>query len=81
VEDKEGPPSRAYLKLQEALTLARRWPQRGDRCLDAGACPGGWTWVLANLGAQVTAVDRSPLEDRIMARPEVNFIKQRRFHI
>lgn len=79
MEDKEGPPSRAYLKLQEALTLARRWPQPGDRCLDAGACPGGWTWVLATLGAQVTAVDRSPLEDRIMTRPEVNFIKHDAF--
>lgn len=78
-EDKFGPPSRAYLKLQEALTLARRVPQPGDRCLDAGATPGGWTWVLAKLGTQVTAVDRAPLDDRVSAMPGVNFIKHDAF--
>ncbi|MDB5487546.1 MAG: hypothetical protein JWQ58_1261, partial [Reyranella sp.] len=34
VEDKVGPPSRAYLKLWEALVRLRRWPQPGERCLD-----------------------------------------------
>ena len=78
-EDKLGPPSRAYLKLQEALTRARRWPGAGDVCLDAGATPGGWTWVLAGLGAQVTAVDRAPLDDRILALPNVRYLKHDAF--
>ena len=43
VEDKTGPPNRAYLKLWEALVRLRRWPQPGERCLDLGASPGGWT--------------------------------------
>ena len=60
VEDKIGPPSRAYLKLWEALVRLRRWPQPGERCLDLGASPGGWTWVLATLGASVVAVDKAP---------------------
>ena len=30
VEDRAGPPSRAYLKLWEALTRAGRWPQPGE---------------------------------------------------
>jgi 23S rRNA (cytidine2498-2'-O)-methyltransferase len=67
VEDREGPPSRAYLKLWEALVRCRRWPGPGDRCLDAGASPGGWTWALARLGARVAAVDRSPPEPRVLA--------------
>jgi 23S rRNA (cytidine2498-2'-O)-methyltransferase len=66
-EDREGPPSRAYLKLWEALTRCRRWPGPGDRCLDAGSSPGGWTWALARLGAAVTAVDRADLDPRIGA--------------
>ena len=51
VEDRTGPPNRAYLKLWEALVRLGRWPGPGERCLDLGASPGGWTWVLARLGA------------------------------
>jgi 23S rRNA (cytidine2498-2'-O)-methyltransferase len=73
VEDKVGPPSRAYLKLWEALVRLRRWPKPGERCLDLGACPGGWTWVLARLGAQVIAVDKAPLDSRVAAMPGVEW--------
>lgn len=73
LEDREEPPSSAYKKLQEALALLGRWPSPGERCLDAGACPGGWTWVLAKTGADVTAIDRSPLAPEVAARPNVAF--------
>ncbi len=71
VEDREGPPNRAYLKLQEALTLLGRHPGPGERVLDAGASPGGWTYVLAKLGAEVVAVDRAPLDPSVAAMPGV----------
>jgi 23S rRNA (cytidine2498-2'-O)-methyltransferase len=71
LEDRVGPPSRAYLKLWEALTLCRAWPGPGDICLDLGAAPGGWTWVLAKLGATVTAIDKAPLTPAIAAMPNV----------
>ena len=70
-EDREGPPSRAYLKLWEAFLHARRWPAAGERCLDLGAAPGGWTWALARLGARVTAVDKAPLDPRVLRMPGV----------
>lgn len=73
VEDRIGPPNRAYLKLWEALTRLRRWPQPGERCLDLGASPGGWTWVLAKLGATVLAVDKAPLDPRIAAMAGVTW--------
>jgi 23S rRNA (cytidine2498-2'-O)-methyltransferase len=72
VEDKEGPPNRAYLKLWEALTLIGERPAPGDLCLDLGASPGGWTWVLAGLDAQVIAVDKAPLDPRIAAMAGVD---------
>ncbi|MDR3115351.1 MAG: hypothetical protein LBU25_07515 [Treponema sp.] len=78
-EDTKGPPSRAYLKLWEALVRFRTWPGPGDRCLDAGASPGGWTWALARLGAEVTAVDRAPLADRVLAMPGVRWIRHDAF--
>jgi 23S rRNA (cytidine2498-2'-O)-methyltransferase len=71
VEDKEGPPSRAYLKLWEALTRLGAYPGPGDRCLDLGAAPGGWSWALAKLGAQVVAVDKAPIEAAVLAMPGV----------
>jgi 23S rRNA (cytidine2498-2'-O)-methyltransferase len=71
IEDHIGPPSRAYLKLWEALTRFGRWPVAGEQCLDLGASPGGWTWVLAKLGADVTAVDKAPLAATVAAMPGV----------
>jgi 23S rRNA (cytidine2498-2'-O)-methyltransferase len=71
VEDRTGPPSRAYLKLWEALTLCGAMPGPGERCVDLGASPGGWTWVLAKLGADVLAIDKAPLAPDIAAMPGV----------
>jgi 23S rRNA (cytidine2498-2'-O)-methyltransferase len=71
VEDHIGPPSRAYLKLQEALVRFGQWPKAGEQCLDLGAAPGGWTWVLASLGATVTSVDKAPLDPSVRAMPNV----------
>jgi 23S rRNA (cytidine2498-2'-O)-methyltransferase len=71
-EDHIGPPSRAYLKLWEALTRFGKHPGPGETCLDLGASPGGWTWVLAKLGASVTAVDKAPLAASVAAMPGVS---------
>lgn len=81
VEDKEGPPSRAYLKLWELFTLTRAWPKPGERCLDLGSAPGGWTWVLAELGAEVLSVDKAPLEPRVAARANVEHRRESAFSL
>jgi len=73
VEDRDGPPSRAYLKLYEAFVRLRQWPVAGETCLDLGASPGGWTWVLAHSGASVTAVDKAPLATHIARLPNVRW--------
>ena len=72
-EDRVGPPSRAYLKLWEALTRLGAMPGPGDTCLDLGAAPGGWTWVIAKLGARVTAIDKADLDPRVAALPGVTW--------
>ncbi len=79
VEDREGPPSRAYLKLWEALTRVGRWPGPGETCLDLGAAPGGWTWALARLGARVAAVDKAPLDPAVAALPNVSVRQESAF--
>lgn len=139
-EDHQNPPSRAYLKLWEALTLLGFYVRRtcatdtvpagtvpenvppaaqpfgtiqqtepiqaavpaaphsstiqqpmqtsnplipiiqqGTRCIDAGACPGGWTWALNQFSAQITAIDRSPLADELMRKPNITFMQHDAF--
>lgn len=61
-ENKLEPPSRAYLKLWEALTLLGDYPKKNERVIDLGSAPGSWTWVLAELEAKVHSIDRSQLD-------------------
>ena len=91
MEDKIAPPSRAYLKLYEALCLLDYYKRLYSRreeglfgskekvfsdllCIDAGASPGGWSWVLKSLGAHIIAIDRSPLAPHIMQSKQIEFI-------
>ncbi|MBV6493075.1 MAG: Ribosomal RNA large subunit methyltransferase M [Turneriella sp.] len=67
-EDKIGPPSRAYLKLWEVLTLTQNTIKKGERVLDLGGTPGGWSYVAASLGATVTLVDRSMCDAKLLKR-------------
>jgi 23S rRNA (cytidine2498-2'-O)-methyltransferase len=78
-ENKTQPPSRAYLKLWEALTLCGHTPGIGEVCLDMGSSPGGWTWVLHELGATVISVDRAPLTPEIAALPRVRSLHRDAF--
>ena len=83
-ENHKDPPSRAYLKLYEALTFMRIFfgceaPCAGERCFDAGASPGGWTWVLADSGCTVFSVDRAELAPSLMKHPRVEFLKHDAF--
>ena len=54
-------------------------PNKGTKCIDAGACPGGWTWVLDKLGADITAIDRSELDPHLMSKENIRFIKHDAF--
>jgi 23S rRNA (cytidine2498-2'-O)-methyltransferase len=78
IEDKTAP-SRAYLKLWELFTRIGERPRPDETCLDLGASPGGWTWVLARLGAQVTAVDKAPLAPSVARLPNVTVLQQSAF--
>ncbi|MGD9615515.1 MAG: SAM-dependent methyltransferase [Alphaproteobacteria bacterium] len=71
VEDRTGPPSRAYLKLWEALTVIGERPGPGDVCLDLGSSPGGWSWALTRMGARVISVDKAPLDPDVARLPGI----------
>lgn len=74
-ENKEEPPSRAYLKLWEAMMHLPVWPKNTDIVMDLGACPGGWTWVLKSFVQEVISVDKAPLATQLMKAKNVQFLQ------
>ena len=79
VEDRTAPPSRAYLKLWELFTLMGERPRPGELCLDLGASPGGWTWVLQKLGARVVSVDKAPLDPSLAGLAGIEYRRESAF--
>ncbi len=79
-EDKEMPPSRAYLKLWEFFTIYAPEEISGGTAIDVGSCPGGWTWVLRTLNFdKVHSVDKAPIEKRIMDLGRIDFRQESAF--
>jgi 23S rRNA (cytidine2498-2'-O)-methyltransferase len=72
-------PSRAALKVEEALDGYGLSPSRGELCIDLGAAPGGWTARLVARGARVTAVDPANLSPELAKNPRVRHVKQSAF--
>jgi 23S rRNA (cytidine2498-2'-O)-methyltransferase len=81
VEDKNIPPSRAYLKLWELMTVYGFKPKSSETVLDMGSCPGGWSWVLSNVAKTVVSVDKAPLDDAIAKIPNIKFLKKDAFKL
>lgn len=70
-----APPSRAYLKLLEAEMRLGSFISAGERCVDLGSAPGGWSYIALKRGASVTAVDRSPLRADLMRHPALHYVQ------
>lgn len=74
-------PSRSALKLEEGLLRLlgpgerERFLTPGDTAVDLGAAPGGWSWVLAKRGLDVTAVDNGPLDNELLATGMVRHLR------
>ncbi|HRO66721.1 MAG TPA: SAM-dependent methyltransferase [Pseudobdellovibrionaceae bacterium] len=81
IKESEEPPSRAYMKLWELFTLYGIKPSSGARTIDLGSSPGGWTWVLAELGCKVVAVDKAPLAPNLAKNPSVKSLKKDAFKL
>lgn len=80
-EDKKTPPSRAYLKLWELFTVHGLRPKAGELCMDLGSSPGGWTWVLQQMGCRVLSVDKAPLAPQIASLPGIQALKKDAFQL
>ncbi len=72
-------PSRAAMKLAEALDWLGVSPEPGDTCVDLGAAPGGWTWLLLEMRAKVIAVDPGRLRPDLARHRSVRSIHKSAF--
>jgi 23S rRNA (cytidine2498-2'-O)-methyltransferase len=81
VENKTGPPSRAYLKLWEILCREHGKSFSTKTAIDLGAAPGGWTWLLAQCFEQVVAVDKAELAPSVLKMKNVRHLRQDAFSL
>ncbi|HMO05408.1 MAG TPA: SAM-dependent methyltransferase [Kiritimatiellia bacterium] len=58
----DAAPSRSYLKMEEAFAVMPVAPVAGERVIDLGAAPGGWTYAFVKRGCPVIAVDHGPMK-------------------
>jgi 23S rRNA (cytidine2498-2'-O)-methyltransferase len=62
-------PSRAWLKLQEALLWTGFPVQPGDCAVEVGSAPGGASFALLQRGADVWGVDPTAMDPRVLDFP------------
>jgi len=62
--------SRAWLKLDEAITTCGVPLRQGQRAVELGASPGGACQRLLEAGLEVVGIDPALVEDRVAAHPQ-----------
>ncbi|MBI4955964.1 MAG: 23S rRNA (cytidine(2498)-2'-O)-methyltransferase RlmM, partial [Myxococcales bacterium] len=72
-------PSRAARKLEEAFAWFGVGPAPGELCVDLGAAPGGWSWLLLERGARVVAVDPARMRPDLTARRALRHVQDSAF--
>lgn len=60
-------PSRAYLKIEEAIVAFELPFKAGDTALEIGAAPGGAAYALVRRGVHVVAVDPAEMDPAVLA--------------
>jgi 23S rRNA (cytidine2498-2'-O)-methyltransferase len=72
-------PSRAARKLEEVFAWLGLAPGPGELCVDLGAAPGGWSWLLLARGARVVAVDPARLGPALVGRRGLRHVQASAF--
>lgn len=72
-------PSRSYLKTEEAFAIMGREPVAGQKVVDLGAAPGGWSYSAAKRGAMVLAIDNGPMKGGAKNHPLIQHVRNDAF--
>ncbi len=63
-------PSRAYLKIEEAIRLSGFDVRANDTAVEIGSAPGGASFALLERGLNVIGIDPGAMDPRILAHPK-----------
>ncbi len=69
-------PSRAWLKLEEAILRFRPVVQPGWQALEIGCAPGGATTALLDRGFRVVGIDPQFMAETVAANPDFRHIRK-----
>ncbi len=69
-------PSRAYLKLEEAILWSQAPLLRNDTALELGSAPGGASYALLLRGLHVIGIDPGKMDDQILKNPHFQHIQR-----
>jgi 23S rRNA (cytidine2498-2'-O)-methyltransferase len=72
----EAAPSRAYVKLEEAILWSQAPLRREDIAVEIGSAPGGASFALIERGVRVIGIDPGEMDARIMASPSFKHIRR-----
>ena len=72
----EDAPSRAWLKIEEAIELFDLPIGHGTKVVEVGAAPGGAVWSLLNRGAIVIGVDPAKIDERCVQHPNFTHLRK-----
>ncbi len=67
IELPDAAPSRAYLKLEEAIRWSSVPLRENDVAVEIGSAPGGASYALLNRGIQVIGIDPADMSPTVMA--------------
>lgn len=72
----ENSPSRAYLKIEEALYRFKPVYEKNNTVLEVGCAPGGATTALLDHGLRVTGIDPQFMDATVSSRQGFSFIRK-----
>lgn len=70
----EEAPSRAYLKLEEALLWSGAPMKKGDTAIEIGSAPGGASYAMLERGIKVIGIDPGEMDSSVLRRGRDAFV-------
>lgn len=68
-------PSRAWLKIEEAIAWSALPLRAGEVAVEIGSAPGGASWSLLERGLRVIGVDPGEMDRRVLAAPAFTHLR------